>query len=117
MPQPPQIGALLEAAASQSPHRPALAYGEVELTYRELHGAADRLAARLGERAGERVAVIAANVPALVVALFGAWRAGATVVSGSAHAAHSVLRPTACRRFTQVWVRSGRVAGRRAQRW
>ena len=84
MPQPPQIDTLLEAAVSQSPHRPALAYGDTELTYRELHDAADRLAARLGERAGERVAVIAANVPALVVALFGAWRAGATVVPLSA---------------------------------
>jgi acyl-CoA synthetase (AMP-forming)/AMP-acid ligase II len=84
MPQSPQIGALLEATVSQSPHRPALAYGDTELTYRELHEAADRLAARLGERAGERVAVIAANVPALVVALFGAWRAGATVVPLSA---------------------------------
>jgi acyl-CoA synthetase (AMP-forming)/AMP-acid ligase II len=92
MPQLPQIGALLEAAASQSPHRPALAYGDTELTYRELHGAADRLAARLGERAGERVAVIAANVPALVVALFGAWRAGATVVPLSARLRSFELR-------------------------
>jgi acyl-CoA synthetase (AMP-forming)/AMP-acid ligase II len=92
MPQPPQIGALLEAAVSQSQHRPALAYGETELTYRELHEAANRLAARLGERAGERVAVIASNVPALVVALFGAWRAGATVVPLSARLRSFELR-------------------------
>lgn len=84
MPQPAQIGALLEAAVSQSPHRTALAHGETKLTYRQLREAVDRLAARLGERAGERVAVIASNVPALVVALFGAWRAGATVVPLSA---------------------------------
>ena len=77
---------------SQSPHRPALAHGEVELTYRELHEAVDRLAARLGERAGERVAVIAANVPALVVALLGAWRAGATVVPLSARLRSFELR-------------------------
>ncbi len=77
---------------SQSPHRPALAYGDTELTYRELHEAVDRLAARLGERAGERVAVIAANVPALVVALFGAWRAGATVVPLSARLRSFELR-------------------------
>lgn len=92
MPLPPRIGALLEAAASQGPQRPALAYGDVQLTYRELHGAVDRLAARLGERAGERVAVIAANVPALVVALFGAWRAGATVVPLSARLRSFELR-------------------------
>jgi acyl-CoA synthetase (AMP-forming)/AMP-acid ligase II len=92
MPQPPQIGALLEAAVSQSPQRPALAHAGVELTYRELHEAVDRLAARLGERAGERVAVIASNVPALVVALFGAWRAGATVVPLSARLRSFELR-------------------------
>lgn len=65
---------------SQSSQRPALAHADVELTYRQLHAAVDRLAARLGERSGERVAVIAPNVPALVVALFAAWRAGAAVV-------------------------------------
>jgi acyl-CoA synthetase (AMP-forming)/AMP-acid ligase II len=92
MPQPPQIGALLEEAASQSPRRPALAHGDVELTYRQLHEAVERLAARLGERAGERVAVIAPNVPALVVALFGAWRAGATVVPLSARLRSFELR-------------------------
>ncbi len=92
MPQPPRIDALLEAIVSQSPDRPALAYGDAELTYRELHEAADRLASRLGERAGERVAVIAANVPALVVALFGAWRAGATVVPLSARLRSFELR-------------------------
>jgi acyl-CoA synthetase (AMP-forming)/AMP-acid ligase II len=92
MPQPPQIGALLEAAVSQSPQRPAVAHGDVQLTYRELHEAVDRLAARLGERAGERVAVIAPNVPALVVALLGAWRAGATVVPLSARLRSFELR-------------------------
>jgi acyl-CoA synthetase (AMP-forming)/AMP-acid ligase II len=92
MPQSPQIGALLEAAVSQSPHRTALAHDEVELTYRELREAVDRLAARLGERVGERVAVIASNVPALVVALFGAWRAGATVVPLSARLRSFELR-------------------------
>jgi acyl-CoA synthetase (AMP-forming)/AMP-acid ligase II len=92
MPQPPQIGALLEEAVSQSPQRPAVAYGDTELTYRELHEAVGRLAARLGERVGERVAVIAPNVPALVVALFGAWRAGATVVPLSARLRSFELR-------------------------
>jgi acyl-CoA synthetase (AMP-forming)/AMP-acid ligase II len=92
MPQPPQIGALLEEAVSQSPQRPAVAYGDTELTYRQLHEAVGRVAALLGERAGERVAVIAPNVPALVVALFGAWRAGATVVPLSARLRSFELR-------------------------
>jgi acyl-CoA synthetase (AMP-forming)/AMP-acid ligase II len=92
MPQPPQIGSLLEAAVSQSPQRPALAHADVELTYRQLHAAVDRLAARLGERSGERVAVIAPNVPALVIALFAAWRAGAAVVPLSARLRSFELR-------------------------
>lgn len=92
MPQPPQIGALLEAAVSQSPQRPALAHADVELTYRQLREAVDRLATRLGDRSGERVAVIAPNVPALVVALLSAWRAGATVVPLSARLRSFELR-------------------------
>jgi acyl-CoA synthetase (AMP-forming)/AMP-acid ligase II len=92
MSQPPQIGSLLEAAVSQSPQRPALAHADVELTYRQLHAAVDRLAARLGERSGERVAVIAPNVPALVIALFAAWRAGAAVVPLSARLRSFELR-------------------------
>ncbi len=77
---------------SQSPQRPALAYADVELTYRQLHQAVERLAARLGDRPGERVAVIAPNVPALVVAIFAAWRAGATVVPLSARLRSFELR-------------------------
>jgi acyl-CoA synthetase (AMP-forming)/AMP-acid ligase II len=84
VPRPPQIGALLEATASESPERVALAHGDDELTYRQLTSAVDRLAARLGDRPGERVAVIAPNVPALVIALFAVWRAGAVAVPLSA---------------------------------
>jgi long-chain acyl-CoA synthetase len=92
MSQPPQIGSLLEAAVSEHPQRPALAHGDTELTYRELDSAVERLAARLGDRSGERVAVIAPNVPALVVALFAAWRAGAAVVPLSARLRSFELR-------------------------
>jgi acyl-CoA synthetase (AMP-forming)/AMP-acid ligase II len=84
MSQPPRIGSLLEAAVAQSPQRPALVYADTVLTYERLHAAVERLAARLGERSGERVAVIAPNVPALAVALFAAWRSGATAVPLSA---------------------------------
>ncbi len=77
---------------SHSPQRPALAHADVELTYSQLRAAVDRLAARLGERSGERVAVIAPNVPALVVALFAAWRAGATAVPLSARLRSFELR-------------------------
>jgi acyl-CoA synthetase (AMP-forming)/AMP-acid ligase II len=92
MPQPPQIGSLLEAAVSHGPRRPAIAHADVELTYRQLSAAVEELAARLGERSGERVAVIASNVPALVVGLFAAWRAGAAVVPLSARLRSFELR-------------------------
>ncbi len=92
MPQPPQIGSLLEAAASEHPQRPALAHTDTALTYRELSAAVDRLAGALGERSGERVAVIAPNVPALVVALFAGWRTGAAVVPLSARLRSFELR-------------------------
>jgi acyl-CoA synthetase (AMP-forming)/AMP-acid ligase II len=89
---PPQIGALLDATVSESPERPALAYGDTELTYRQLASAVDRLAARLGDWPGERVAVVAPNVPALVVALFAVWRAGAVAVPLSARLRSFELR-------------------------
>jgi acyl-CoA synthetase (AMP-forming)/AMP-acid ligase II len=88
----PQIGSLLEVAVTQYPQRPALAGAGGELSYRQLRAAVDRLAARLGDRAGERIAVIASNVPALVVALFAAWRAGAAAVPLSARLRSFELR-------------------------
>src|SRR5579863_2074487 len=92
MSHPPRIGTLLEAAVSQSPRRPALAHADIVLTYSQLNAAVDRLAQRLGDRSGERVAAIAPNVPALVVALFAAWRAGAAVVPLSARLRSFELR-------------------------
>lgn len=77
---------------AEGPQRPALAHAGVELNYSQLRAAVDRLAGRLGDRAGERIAVIAANVPALVVALFAAWRAGAAVVPLSARLRSFELR-------------------------
>jgi acyl-CoA synthetase (AMP-forming)/AMP-acid ligase II len=53
-------------------------------TYAQLSARVDRLAAALAVGAGETVAVVAPNVPALVVGLFAAWRAGAVAVPLSA---------------------------------
>ncbi len=80
MPPSPDIASLLTSATAAGPDAPALVYGETTMTFRELAATADRLAAALGARPGERVVVVAPNVPALVVAAFAAWRAGAVAV-------------------------------------
>jgi long-chain acyl-CoA synthetase len=84
------IGSLLADAAEQHPERPALFFGADELSYGDLDAAVDRLAAAIAEAAGAaslpgaRIAVLAANEPALVIALFAVWRLGAAAVPLSA---------------------------------
>ncbi len=80
----PDISSLLTSASAGAPDAPALVHGETTMTFRELAAAADRLAATLGVAPGERVVVVAPNVPALVVGVFAAWRAGAVAVPLSA---------------------------------
>lgn len=88
------MDALLLASTDRHPDRPALVSGERELTYRDLSADVDRLAGRLDGLAGEgdRVAVVASNAPALVVAMFAAWRAGAAVVPLNARLREYELR-------------------------
>ncbi|WP_371788715.1 class I adenylate-forming enzyme family protein [Streptomyces griseoaurantiacus] len=76
------LHALRETVAAHS-ERPALAYFDGRLTYRELDGLSDSVAGRLaarGLRRGDRVAVLLQNSPHFVLALLGAWKAGAIVV-------------------------------------
>jgi acyl-CoA synthetase (AMP-forming)/AMP-acid ligase II len=87
----PQIASRLSSAASESPSRTALAHGEETMTFAELLAAADRLAEALAVAPGERVAVVAPNVPALVIAMFASWRAGAVVVPLSSRLRHFEL--------------------------
>ncbi|MFB7248091.1 acyl-CoA synthetase [Streptomyces populi] len=76
------VHALADAVA-RTPDRTALAYFDGRMGYRELDelsgSVAGHLAARGVER-GDRVAVMLQNSPHFVLALFGAWKAGATVV-------------------------------------
>ena len=91
------LDSLLRASAERYPHRPALTLWGQDIPYRDLDQAVDRLAghlARLGpdssppihrgsppiHHGGQRIAIVAPNVPALVVALFAAWRTGAVAV-------------------------------------
>ncbi|WP_030379441.1 MULTISPECIES: class I adenylate-forming enzyme family protein [unclassified Streptomyces] len=65
------------------PDRTALAYFDGRLTYRELDELSDSVAGHLAARGlerGDRVAILLQNSPHFVLALLGAWKAGATVV-------------------------------------
>ncbi|WP_031075500.1 AMP-binding protein [Streptomyces sp. NRRL S-118] len=73
----------LRAAVARAPGHTALAYFDGRLTYRETDALSDSVAGFLaarGVRRGDRVAIMLQNTPHFVLALLGAWKAGATVV-------------------------------------
>lgn len=70
-------------SAARSPGHPALAYFDGRLSYRETDSLSDSVAGHLAARGlerGDRVAIMLQNTPQFVIALLGAWKAGATVV-------------------------------------
>ncbi|AVZ72148.1 acyl-CoA synthetase [Streptomyces lunaelactis] len=71
------------AAVDRAPDHTALAYFDGRLTYRETDALSDSVAGHLASRGierGDRVAIMLQNTPHFVIALLGAWKAGATVV-------------------------------------
>ena len=75
--------ALFRAAAARAPQRPAALYFDGALSFAELDRLSDRLAALLTRRGfvrGDRLAIYLQNVPAYLVALVGAWKAGGVAV-------------------------------------
>ena len=73
----------LGSVVADTPDRAALAYFDGRLTYRELDELSDSVAGHLAARGlerGDRVAVLLQNSPHFVLALLGAWKAGAIVV-------------------------------------
>lgn len=71
------------ASVARAPEHPALAYFDGRLSYRETDALSDSVAGRLaakGLQRGDRVAIMLQNSPQFVLALLGAWKAGATVV-------------------------------------
>ncbi|OKI31664.1 hypothetical protein A6A29_23795 [Streptomyces sp. TSRI0281] len=69
------------ASVARAPERPALAYFDGRLTYRETDRLSDSVAGHLaaeGLRRGDRVAIMLQNTPHFVPALLGAWKADAT---------------------------------------
>ncbi|MCL8012319.1 class I adenylate-forming enzyme family protein [Streptomyces sp. AS02] len=73
----------LRRAAAETPERVFLAYFDGRLTYREVDELSDSVAGHLAARGlerGDRVAILLQNSPHFVLALLGAWKAGAVVV-------------------------------------
>ncbi|MFF8575369.1 class I adenylate-forming enzyme family protein [Streptomyces sp. NPDC015408] len=73
----------LRRVAAQTPDRVFLAYFDGRLTYREVDRLSDSVAGHLAARGlerGDRVAVVLQNSPHFVLAVLGAWKAGAVVV-------------------------------------
>ncbi|WTI86436.1 AMP-binding protein [Streptomyces sp. NBC_01544] len=71
------------ASVARTPEHPALAYFDGRLSYRETDALSDSVAGHLaakGLERGDRVAIMLQNSPQFVLALLGAWKAGATVV-------------------------------------
>ncbi|MBV9791335.1 MAG: amino acid adenylation domain-containing protein, partial [Chloroflexi bacterium] len=74
---------LFEAQVERRPDAIALAYGELELSYRELNTRANQLAwhlRSLGVRPESRVAICLERSPQMIVGLLGIWKAGGVYV-------------------------------------
>lgn len=74
----------LETAARRFPKNRALIFYDRAVTYRELDEAVNRFAnglIALGVKKGDRVALLLPNSPQMVIAYYGALKAGAVVVS------------------------------------
>ncbi len=79
----PSVVHAFRAAAAKAPDRTALTYFDGRLSYAEVDSLSDSVAGHLAERGvadGDRVALMLQNSPQFVIALLGAWKAGATVV-------------------------------------
>ena len=73
----------LTRSADQFPDNTALIFIDSKTSYRQLEGMANRFANALidmGVKPGDKVAMLMPNMPQLVAATYGAWRAGAVVV-------------------------------------
>ncbi len=80
---PATVWEMFETAARRFPDRPAVVAGDRRITYAELHGQANRMAAGLvarGLKPGARVALLLDNEAEFVVSLLGCLRAGQIAV-------------------------------------
>ncbi|HEU4346899.1 MAG TPA: long-chain fatty acid--CoA ligase [Actinoplanes sp.] len=77
------LSILLEDSARNHPDRTAVVLGDTRLTYAQVNGAANRVAAMLvarGIRRGDKVALSCPNLPYFPIVYYGILKAGAVVV-------------------------------------
>jgi len=75
---------MFRAAAAKSPDMPAILYFDATLTYAQVDGLSDALAACLVEKGfapGDRFGIYLQNVPQFVIAILAAWKAGGIAVA------------------------------------
>jgi long-chain acyl-CoA synthetase len=80
----PSALAMFERTVQRAADRTAIRYFDAELTWADVDRLSDALAIGLqdlGVAAGDRVALYLQNVPAFVIAMVAAWKAGAVMVS------------------------------------
>src|SRR4051812_46326151 len=80
----PSALAMFEQTVRRGAERPAIRYFDAELTWAEVDRLSDALAVglqELGVAQGDRVGLYLQNVPAFVIAMVAAWKAGAIMVS------------------------------------
>ena len=73
------VGTLFTKSARSFPERPAIAYGDYELTYREADARINQLAnalRRLGIQKGSNIAIVLHNCPEFIEMLFACFKAG-----------------------------------------
>ena len=79
----PDTLAMFRAAVARAADRPAIYYFDTTITWGQLDAESDALATALVERgveAGDRVALYLQNVPAFMIGMIAAWKAGAIAV-------------------------------------
>ncbi|RYJ05422.1 MAG: long-chain fatty acid--CoA ligase, partial [Actinomycetales bacterium] len=77
------LASFLETSAQQYPDRTAIVFGDTELTFPQVNGAANQVANLLvsrGIQPGDKVALSCPNLPYFTIAYYGILKAGATVV-------------------------------------
>jgi long-chain acyl-CoA synthetase len=81
--EPTPMPEALARTAREFPDQTALIFIDSKVSYRQLNDMANRFAHALidmGVKPGDKVAMLMPNMPQLVAATYGAWRAGAVVV-------------------------------------
>lgn len=77
------LASFLETSAEQYPDRTAIVFGDTELTFPQVNGAANQVANLLvsrGIKPGDKVALSCPNLPYFTIVYYGILKAGATVV-------------------------------------